>query len=67
MFNQLSQTFSEIMVAVSALLILLSLVIIIIITSMVINDLLKVSSIMKTLGYSTTRNTLTFFSIFFPA
>lgn len=67
MFNQLSATFNEIMVAISALLILLSLIIIIIITSMVISELLKVSSIMKTLGYSTTKNTLTFFSIFFPA
>ena len=67
MFNQLSSTFDNIVIAITTLLIFLSIIIIMIIASMVINDLLRITAILTTLGYSNYKNALTFFSIFFPA
>lgn len=67
MFNQLSSTFDNIVIAITTLLIFLSIIIIMIIASMVINDLLRITAILTTLGYSNYKNALTFFSIFCPA
>ena len=67
MFSQLSETFDSIMIAVTALLISLSMTIIIIISSMIINDLLKFTAILTTLGYSSAKNASLFFAIFVPS
>lgn len=67
MFSQLSETFDNIMIAITALLISLSITIIIIISSMIINDLLKFTAILTTLGYSSRKNASLFFAIFIPS
>lgn len=67
MFRQLSNTFDDILIGITTLLICLSLIIIGIIATMVIDDLLKITAILTTLGYSNYQNALSFFAIFAPA
>lgn len=67
MFEQLSDTFNEIMFAITSLLILLSVIIVAIIAIMVISDLMKYTAILTTLGYSIFKNALILFSIFLPS
>lgn len=67
MFKQIAKTFDDIIISITILLLVLSLIIIVIISYMMINDLVNITAILTTLGYSNYTNALTFFSIFTPA
>lgn len=67
MFKQIAKSFDDIVISITILLLTLSLIIIVIISYMMINDLVNVTAILTTLGYSNYKNALTFFSIFTPA
>ena len=65
-FSSVTHTATNIQNVVLSIIILISLIIVIIISSLIITDSMKLAAILKCLGYSDTKNALSFLSIYTP-